>query len=298
MENGSSILYQIKFRKVLFYFLIPILLYLFIVILPLCTAFYYSLNMTTNFTLVWNGLDNYVKILSDDIFWLSLKNNIFIMIFAIITQLVPAFIIMVMISTGYVFKSKFVQSVFFFPCVISAIVVSYLWQIMYDNQTGVFNTLLRLVGLESLQQNWLADPKIVMTSICIPLAWQFIGYYLVILLSGMSAIDKEILEVAEIDGATGVKKSVYIILPLMKNTISVVMLLSVTGSIKIFDQVFAMTGGGPGYASNVLGMYSYIVSFKQANYGYGSAISISMLIISLLLIGVMSLIKKTVSRND
>ncbi|WP_077534221.1 carbohydrate ABC transporter permease [Massiliimalia massiliensis] len=298
MENGSSILYQIKFRKVLFYFLIPILLYLFIVILPLCTAFYYSLNMTTNFTLVWNGLDNYVKILSDDIFWLSLKNNIFIMIFAIITQLVPAFIIMVMISTGYVFKSKFVQSVFFFPCVISAIVVSYLWQIMYDNQTGVFNTLLRLVGLESLQQNWLADPKIVMTSICIPLAWQFIGYYLVILLSGMSAIDKEILEVAEIDGATGLKKSVYIILPLMKNTISVVMLLSVTGSIKIFDQVFAMTGGGPGYASNVLGMYSYIVSFKQANYGYGSAISISMLIISLLLIGVMSLIKKAVSRND
>lgn len=298
MENGSSILYQIKFRKVLFYFLIPILLYLFIVILPLCTAFYYSLNMTTNFTLVWNGLDNYVKILSDDIFWLSLKNNIFIMIFAIITQLVPAFIIMVMISTGYVFKSKFVQSVFFFPCVISAIVVSYLWQIMYDNQTGVFNTLLRLVGLESLQQNWLADPKIVMTSICIPLAWQFIGYYLVILLSGMSAIDKEILEVAEIDGATGLKKSVYIILPLMKNTISVVMLLSVTGSIKIFDQVFAMTGGRPGYASNVLGMYSYIVSFKQANYGYGSAISISMLIISLLLIGVMSLIKKAVSRND
>ena len=298
MENGSSILYQIKFRKVLFYFLIPILLYLFIVILPLCTAFYYSLNMTTNFTLVWNGLDNYVKILSDDIFWLSLKNNIFIMIFAIITQLVPAFIIMVMISTGYVFKSKFVQSVFFFPCVISAIVVSYLWQIMYDNQTGVFNTLLRLVGLESLQQNWLADPKIVMTSICIPLAWQFIGYYLVILLSGMSAIDKEILEVAEIDGATGLKKSVYIILPLMKNTISVVMLLSVTGSIKIFDQVFAMTGGGPGYASNVLGMYSYIVSFKQANYGYGSAISISMLIIGLLLIGVMSLIKKAVSRND
>lgn len=169
---------------------------------------------------------------------------------------------------------------------------------MYDNQTGVFNTLLRLVGLESLQQNWLADPKIVMTSICIPLAWQFIGYYLVILLSGMSAIDKEILEVAEIDGATGLKKSVYIILPLMKNTISVVMLLSVTGSIKIFDQVFAMTGGGPGYASNVLGMYSYIVSFKQANYGYGSAISISMLIISLLLIGVMSLIKKAVSRND
>lgn len=280
------------------YFFVPILLYLFIVILPLGMAFYYSLNMTTNFSLTWNGIGNYRKILSDATFWLAFKNNIIIIITSVIFQIGPAFIIMVMISSKYVYKSKFVQSVFFFPCVISALVISYLWQIMYDNQTGIFNSFLRIIGLESLQQNWLADPEIVMISICIPLAWQFIGYYLVILLAGLTSIDREILEVAEVDGATGFKKTIYIILPLMKNTISVVLLLCITGGVKIFDQVFAMTGGGPGYASTVLGMYSYTVSFKQGNYGYGSAISISMLIISLLLVGIMSLFRKAVSRND
>lgn len=298
MESNSSILYNIKLRKVLPYFLVPVLLYLFIVIVPLCVAFYYSLNITTNFSLTWNGLGNYKKILTDTTFWLAFRNNIVIIITSVLFQIGPAFIIMVMISIKYVYKSKFVQSVFFFPCVISALVVSYLWQIMYDNQTGIFNSFLRAVGLESLQQNWLSDPEVVMAAICIPLAWQFIGYYLVILLSGLTSIDKEVLEVAEVDGATGFKKTIYIILPLMKNTMSVVLLLCITGGIKIFDQVYAMTGGGPGYASTVLGMYSYTVSFKQGNYGYGSAVSISMLVISLVLIGVMSLLRKAVSRNE
>ena len=111
MESNSSILYNIKLRKVLPYFLVPVLLYLFIVIVPLCVAFYYSLNITTNFSLTWNGLGNYKKILTDTTFWLAFRNNIVIIITSVLFQIGPAFIIMVMISIKYVYKSKFVQSV-------------------------------------------------------------------------------------------------------------------------------------------------------------------------------------------
>jgi raffinose/stachyose/melibiose transport system permease protein len=291
LKNSSSILYNIKFRKVLPYFVVPLLLYIFIVIIPLINSIYYSLNATFSYNLTWTGLNNYIMLIHDRIFWLSLKNNFYIILISLFFQIIPAFIIMVMIASRYVYKSKFVQSVFFFPCVISPLIIAYVWQIMYDTQTGLINKLLTAVGLGSLQQNWLSDPKIIMLSIAIPLAWQYIGYYIVILFAGFSNIDKDILEVAEIDGANGIKKAFYIILPLMKTTINVAVLICITGGIKIFDQIFALTGGGPGYASEVLSMYTYTISFSEGNYGYGSAISISMLLISLVIILIFSKVR-------
>lgn len=295
--GSSSTLYHIKFKKVLPFFAVPILLYVFIVIIPLINAFYYSLNTTYSYNLTWTGFNNYIKLINDDLFWFSLKNNIIIISVSIIFQVGPAFIVMVLMSSKFVFKSKFVQSLFFFPCVISPLVIAYVWQIMYNNRTGIINQLLAIVDLGSLKQNWLSDPNIVMTSICIPLAWQFIGYYLVILLAGFSSIDKEVLEVAEIDGATGFKKAIYIIIPLVKNTVNVTVLICITGGMKIFDQIFALTGGGPGYASNVLAMYSYTTSFTENNYGYGSTISIAMLLISLLIVITISKVRGAM-KND
>jgi raffinose/stachyose/melibiose transport system permease protein len=162
---------------------------------------------------------------------------------------------------------------------------------MYSSQFGVINPLLGALGLQGLEQNWLSDPKIIMVSVSIPLAWQFIGLYLVILLSGFTSIEREILEAAEVDGATGFARTIHIILPLMKNTINVSLLLCISGGIKIFDQIYALTAGGPGYASSVLAMYGYDVTFQQANYGYGSAISIAMLVISLVVIIILSKVR-------
>jgi raffinose/stachyose/melibiose transport system permease protein len=168
---------------------------------------------------------------------------------------------------------------------------------MYDTQTGLINNLLVAIGLGSFQQNWLSNPKIIMLSIGIPLAWQYIGYFLVILFAGFSNVDKDVLESAEIDGASGFKRSIYIILPLMKTTINVTVLICVTGGIKIFDQIYALTGGGPGYASEVLSMYTFTTSFSSGNYGYGSSISIAMLLISLTIILILSKLRGGVKQD-
>ncbi|MGD0725111.1 MAG: sugar ABC transporter permease [Spirochaetia bacterium] len=300
MRNNqtTATLYRIPFRRVLPYFAIPLALYLFMVLVPLVEAFYYSLNNTFNYRLTFAGFDNYKRLLADPYFYLSLKNNAIVILVSIGLQMVPAFIIMAAMTTKLVVAKKFVQTIFFFPVVISPLVTAYIWKVMYSNQYGVINQLLKVVGLPGWQQNWLGDPKVIMTSISIPLGWQYIGFYLVILLAGLTSIDRDILEAAEIDGATGTKRAIYVILPLMRNTINVSLLLCLSGSIKIFDQIYAMSAGGPGHASTVLAMYAYTASFLQNDYGYGSAISVMMLVISFIIIIVMTRVRRATGQNE
>lgn len=124
-----------------------------------------------------------------------------------------------------------------------------------------------------------------MLLVSIPLIWQFIGYYMVILLSAVSSISTEVLESAEIDGATGIQRARYIVLPLIKNTLLVCITLCVAGNMKAFDNIYVMTAGGPGYSSMVMAMYGYKVSFEQSNLGYGSCISVGIFILALAVIG-------------
>jgi raffinose/stachyose/melibiose transport system permease protein len=297
LDSGvSSTLFNIKFRRIVLYFLIPVALYVFVLIIPLFSAFKYSMYNTLNYKLVWCGLDNYEKLFKDKLFWFSLKNNFIIMFVSIIFQIGPAFIIMAFVSANYVAGRKFVQSMFFFPCVISSLVTAYIWGVLYSNQFGIINNFLTAVGLPS--QQWLTNPGIIMISICIPLAWQYIGFYLMILVSGLSGIDKDVLESAEIDGATGFRRTIHIILPLMKSTINIALLLAISGSIKVFDQIYALTMGGPGYASSVLAMYSYNLSFVENDYGYGTTVAIAMLVISLLIILIMNRVRNAVKQDD
>lgn len=287
-----------RFRTLLPYFFIPIVLNLFVVFIPLCNAIYYSFHNTYAFKMNFSGVDNYIRLFQDKVFWFSLKNNLLIIICTLLFQIGPAVLLcMVMTTSNVIIGKKFIQSVYFFPSVISAIVISYIWKIMYSNQYGLINQLFALIGHPEWSQNWLGDPNIIMASIIIPLSWQFIGYYLVILLSGVTSIDREILEMAEIDGATGFKKTWYIIMPLLRSTFTVIMTICVSGGIKIFDQIYAMSSGGPGYASSVLAMFAYSTSFNQNDYGYGSCISIMMLVISLLGVSISKFFVKGVTRN-
>lgn len=124
-----------------------------------------------------------------------------------------------------------------------------------------------------------------MLYVSIPLVWQYIGYYMVIILSAVAGIDTEIFESAEIDGANGFQKALYITLPLIKNTMLVCVTLCVAGNMKAFDNIFVMTKGGPGTSSMVMAMYGYQVSFGQSNLGYGSCISVAIFVLALAVIG-------------
>ena len=136
-----------------------------------------------------------------------------------------------------------------------------------------------------------------MLLVSIPLIWQYIGYYMVIILSAISSIDTEIFESAEIDGANGVQRALYITLPLIKNTMLVCITLCVAGNMKAFDNIFVMTKGGPGTASMVMAMYGYQISFNQSNMGYGSCISVGIFVLAMLVIGGSQALVKLLTRE-
>lgn len=274
-------------KSVIFaYLIIPVVIFVFSVFVPLVTALVYSFFQWKGGPVkTFNGLTNYIALLKDSTFWLSFRHNIFLVVVCIIGQIGIAFIFVLMINSKLV-KLKGIHRTFgFFPSTVSAVSIGFIWTMIYDYNRGILNWFLDKIGREDLQQVWLNNESLVMLLVAIPLVWQWIGYYMVILLSAISSIDQEIFEVAELDGANAVQRAIYIVLPLVKNTVLVCITLCIAGNMKAFDNIYVMTSGGPGTASMVMAMYGYQVSFGQSNMGYGSAISVGIFVLSLLVIG-------------
>ena len=274
-----------KKRVVFFYLFIPVLIYVFSVFVPLATAFYYSFfNWKGGPNKTFSGIENYITLIKDETFWSAFSHNIYLVIACIIGQIGLAFIFVLMINSRYT-KLKGIHRTFaFFPSTIAAVSIGFIWSMIYDYKRGLLNWLLDLFGKGDSAKVWLNEPKLVMLLIAIPLVWQFIGYYMVIILSAISSIDQEIFEVAELDGANSFQRAIYIVLPLIKNTLLVCVTLCIAGNMKAFDHIYVMTAGGPGNASMVMALYGYKVSFGQQNMGYGSAISIGIFVLSLIVI--------------
>jgi raffinose/stachyose/melibiose transport system permease protein len=253
--------------------------------LPLFLALYYSLFQ-------WDGgkdkqflgLANYGKLLGDRMFWESFWHNIQFIIWTVLGQIGIALVLAVLMISPMLKGKNFHRTVLFFPVVLSAVVVGFLWRIIYNKDYGLLNLFLMVIGKPQWIKPWLDDPAIVIPSLAIPKIWQYIGYYLVILLASINSIDKSVLDSAEIDGAVGWRKTVYIIMPLIKDTLIVTVMLCISGNMKTFDQIYVMTGGGPGTSSTVLAIYAYQVSMERMDYGYGSTVAIGVLVLSLAMI--------------
>ena len=258
-------------KKTLFLYLcLPVAMFVFTVFVPLVTALVYSFfEWKGGPQKTFNGLTNYVQLIHDSTFWQSFGHNIYLVIACIIGQVGIAFILVLMVNAKST-KLKGMHRTFgFFPSTIAAVCIGLIWNMIYHNKYGLINWFLKAIGRPDLCQVWLNNSDIVMLCVTIPLIWQFIGYYMVIILSAISSIDTEIFESAQIDGANGIQTAWYITLPLIKNTML----------------VYVMTKGGPGTASMVMAMYGYQISFSQSNMGYGSCISVAIFVLSLIVIG-------------
>ncbi len=275
-----------KGRVILAYLIIPVTFFIFTVFVPLVTALVYSFfEWKGGPKKTFTGLANYKQLFGDATFWQSFGHNIYLVIACIIGQIGIAFI-MVMIVNSKVVKLKGIHRTFgFFPSTISAVCLGLIWNMVYHNNYGIINWFLEVIGREDLQRVWLNEPDLVMLLVSIPLIWQYIGYYMVIILSAISSIDTEVFESAEIDGANGIQRAIYITLPLIKNTMLVCVTLCIAGNMKAFDNIYVMTSGGPGTASMVMAMYGYQISFSQSNMGYGSCISVAIFVLAMLVIG-------------
>ncbi len=273
-------------RPAIFLYLLPgILWYSFIILIPICLAFYYGLfNWSGGTKMIYAGIKNFTDVFQDRVFLQSLRNNIYLTVVCLIGQIGIAFILAVLLNGRHVRFKGFHRTMTYFPAVLSAVVIGFIWNLIYDYHYGLLNTLLRTVGLGDRAQAWLNNDKLVLMLVAIPLIWQYVGYYLIIIMSALTSVDPEIFEVAEIDGASGFQRVVYITLPLVKNTLIVCVTLCIAGNMKIFDHIYAMTGGGPGTSSSVMAMYAYKTSFLSYKMGYGSAMSIVILIVSFILV--------------
>ena len=277
-----------KKSTIILYLFIPVAMFVFTVFVPLVTAFYFSFfewkSGQTIYTAFYTGFDNYKALISDSIFWKSFGNNIYLVVACIIGQIGLAFVL-VMFANSKLAIGKAVHRTFgFFPSTISAVCIGLIWSIIFHSKYGLLNWFVVNV-LGGAKQAWLGDSAHVMLYVSIPLIWQFIGYYMVILFSAIAGIDQQIFESAEIDGANGFQTAVHITMPMIMPTLLVCLTLCIAGNMKAFDSIWTMTAGGPGYSSYVMALYGYTVSFSQSNMGYGSAISVGIFVLSLAVIG-------------
>ena len=268
------------------YLLIPVAMFVFTVFVPLVAALFYSFFEWKNGPIkTFNGLENYKQLFADTTFWQSFGNNIYLVVACLIGQIGIAFLLVLLVNAKTT-KLKGVHRTFgFFPSTISAVCIGMIWTMVYHNKYGILNWFLKLIGQNQLTQVWLNNTEHIMLIVSIPLIWQFIGYYMVIIFSAIAGIDSEVFESANIDGANAWQTAMHITLPLIKNTMLVCITLCVAGNMKAFDNIYTMTKGGPGTASMVMAMYGYKISFEQFNLGYGSTISVAIFVLSLLVIG-------------
>lgn len=265
-----------------------LVIYLGIAILPIGLSLYYSvMNWNGIGPMSFVGIDNYIEILGDDIFWLSVKNNIIIMATGLIGQIPLGLLLALLLNRGLK-GSAFFRTIGFMPVVISSVMVSLIWGMIYNTEYGMLNNLLGLIGLDSWQKNWLGDPKWSMISISIAYIWQNCGLYMVIFLAALQNIPDEINEAAELDGATGFKRTLRITIPMIRGTIMVGVVYSISNSFRVFDLIQILTGGGPAHQTGVMTIYMYNSAFMNMRYGYGSAVSILILLVSLIVISLIN----------
>lgn len=270
----------------LLYLLPPVLLYAFAVFLPIVLALYYgSFDWSGGMKMTFVGLNNYKELAQDGTFWQAFTNNLLLTGVCVVGQVGLAFIFATLLNSKLIRWKNMHRTLAYLPAVLSAVVVGFIWSMVYDYNYGLLNTLLRAAGHADAAKPWLDQPQLSLFLASIPMIWQYIGFYLVILLAAFSSIDPEVLEMAELDGAVGFKKAVYITLPLIRRTVLVCITLCIAGNMKSFDHIFVMTGGGPGTSSIVMALYAYIESFTRYRMGYGSAMSIMILVLSLICIG-------------
>jgi raffinose/stachyose/melibiose transport system permease protein len=263
-------------------FVLPaIALYFLFFIYPMIMSVYYGFTdwdglSKPNFI----GLDNFVAAFSDPEFRSSILNNIYILLFSCCVQ-VPLIVVLSLVIAGVRRLQGFYKTTVFMPSILSTSVIGILWGYIYDPDVGLLNNLLKLFGAGPIY--WLAEPQWAMFAILITNAWQWVGFYIVLMLAAILAIPKDIDEAAGIDGATGVQRAWHLTVPLIKPVINVVIMLSIAGALRVVDIVLVMTGGGPAGATEVMASYMVNKAIKYGEYGYGTALSIIIFVIALVL---------------
>lgn len=265
---------------------LPLAVFGLFVVWPLFSSFYYGFTNWNGFNPDYKfvGFDNFARIATDRLFLQAAVNTAIWMAAAIVLPtslgLMLALLLDARVTGARVFKS-----IFYLPICLSAVIVGQIWTWIYQPDWGLLNTIVAQVTGERFNYAWLAKPDTALWSVIVAWSWQQTGLSMVIYLAGLTAIPGDLLEVCEIEGASPLQRFRRVVLPLLAPSTVVVVALSVINSLKGFDILYIMTGGGPFNSSDTLAMHMYNESFKKYLMGYGSAISVVLFLIALAIIG-------------
>ena len=280
-------------RAALLFALPAIALYAFIVVIPGVQGISYAFTdwdgLSPEITFV--GFDNIVEVLGDPASRLALMNTLLIAVGYTVAQNVFGLLLALGVSSRIKTASP-LKILFFAPVVMTPVVVASLWQYILAEQ-GPFNMILRVLNLGSLTQPWLGQTGTALVSIVVILVWQFAGYSMVIYLAGLQGIPEEIVEASQLDGAGPLRRFWSVTFPLLAPAVTINFMLSLIMSLKIFDQVFVLTGGGPGGSTHTLSTLMYRDAFGYGDFGAGVALGVLLLV----LVACLSIIQYRVLRG-
>lgn len=248
-----------------------------IVYIPIVQTGYFGL-------MEWNGigqktfigLENYIALLQDSKFWSSAYHSFILAVASIISLLFYLAISFVLASR--IKGADLFRKIYLVPMLLASVAIAQLWMKIYNPSNGMLNLFLMKLGVEN-PPAWLGDANLALYAIIVPTIWQYAGFYILIYYAALKNVPESLIEAARIDGATATQIALKIKLPMIMNVVKVTVVLAAVGSLKYFDLIYIMTGGGPSGSSEVMASYMYSTAFNKFDFGYGSAIGFFLLVI-------------------
>lgn len=217
------------------------------------------------------GMANFVAMADDEILWRSLWNTLVIGLLYVPPMMILAFLFAQVLNTQWLKMRAFYRAALFLPCVTPMVVIAIVFSLIFSAEKGVLNYLLAFAGVKAVP--WLTSEDWSKVSVAILVVWRWTGYNMILMLAGLQGIPIEYYEAAMVDGAGPVQRMRAITVPMMRPTFLFCGLLSLLGTIYMFDEIFVLTGGGPGTSSTNFGMYLFNISFGDFRFGYASCVA-------------------------
>jgi multiple sugar transport system permease protein len=268
--------YSVDVRLTPYAFLLPaVAITTLVVLLPAARTFWMSF---TDLILYrpdaqrFVGLGNFVKALSDEVFWISLRQSVLWVSLAVGLQFALGFATALLLNQSFWWRSA-ARALIVIPWALPSVIIGLMWTWMLDFNLGVLNDMLLRLGLIAKPVAWLAEPDLAFYCVVLTLVWQGFPFFAVTILAGLQSIPADQLEAADIDGATRWQRFRFIIVPGLADIIMTALLLRIIWVANSLDIILLMTGGGPGYATHTLPLYAFQKAYSSMEYGYGAALA-------------------------
>lgn len=220
------------------------------------------------------GLENYIALFSDPVFFIALRNNLFLLVFYVVLPLLLGLVMAAVVTSIRSREQLMLRTLYFMPYVMPTAVLGIIWRWLYNPAFGPLNQALKAMGLKALALPWLGSFTFALPAVGFVATWYYAGFCMAIFMAGLQRIDPAFYDAAKVDGATPVQSFRYISVPSLLPEVRIVLLLTIIYSIKSFDLVFTMTRGGPANATLVANLYMYQLGFDLGRYGYASAVAV------------------------